>query len=398
MITEHLSPEIRQFLEELEALGFSLCLVGGITRDYFFANNFGFDLDFEIRPTRNLDISTDAWPIYYKKIHRFFSEKKLNFSELPYLITRIRYADKNFEFSSPRTEVDLPGNFTHHHFQAKLDPKLSYDISFKRRDLTINAIGIELDLNSPESEKIIDPFNGMDDLRNGILRNISDDFFLDSVRFLRLIRFKLKFEKFFIEEKLLSKLYLFNLSELSIHHFKEELFKSRPGEFLNFFSLLVKSKKIVIPDDFKIWIKYTFPVSVSTKEEILAYVFFQDENDAHKVSMFFSMPEKKLKDLKSFFRSYEEVLRMNKQDFLEILAQPVQAALKNELFKDLKNLEEKKEWRFILNLKPGSKELLIDLNHWKNVSVSSTELSSIDAPLRSYYQYFKTLKKIFLND
>lgn len=394
MIGELLPPEIHHFLKEIENLGFSLCLVGGMTRDYFFSNELGADLDFEIRPLKSSDHQTATWPQYYKKLHYHLDDLNLAYTELPYLITRVRFGDKNFEFSSPRSEIDLPGNLTHHHFRALLDPTLSYENSFKRRDFTINAIGIEMDLRS-SSEKIVDPYGGLNDLRNEILRNITDDFFLDSVRFLRLIRFKLKFKKFTLDETLVSKLHLFNLTELSVHHFKEELFKSHPGEFLNFFSQLVISKKMTIPEDFKLWTKYTFPDTLSSKEELLAFVFLQQEKDAHKILTFFSMPEKKLKDLRSFNRSYEVLLQMEKQDFLDVLALPMKEALKHELFKDLKNLEQKKEWRFILKLKAETKKLSINWEDWEDVSVSASELESILPPLRSYYPYFKALKMIF---
>lgn len=394
MIIELLPPDIFQFLEEIESLGFSLCLVGGITRDYFLTQKLSYDLDFEIRPSQLLENFTDVWPSYYKKLHSYLIEKKLNYTELPYLITRVHFRDRYFEFSSPRTEISISGNYTHHHFQATLDPNLTYQASFRRRDFSINAIGIELKLKSSEPEKIIDPFNGIDDLKNKVLRNISDEFFLDSVRFLRLIRFKLKFENFVVEDKLFSKLDLFNLAELSIHHFTQELFKSQPGAFLNFFSELVILKKLKIPENFKFWTKYTFPVALSTREELLAYVFLQNENDAHQILVFFSMPDKKLKDLKSFVRSFEAIQRLKKQNFLDLLALPTEDALKNEIFKDLKNLEEKKEWRHILNLISGTNELLIKWSDWSNVSVDEVELNLIDPPLRSYYKYFKTLKKI----
>ena len=55
-----------------------------------------------------------------------------------------------------------------------------------RRDLTINAIGYNLC-----SSETIDPFGGVIDLNNRILQKISDDFYRDPVRALRLIRFKL---------------------------------------------------------------------------------------------------------------------------------------------------------------------------------------------------------------
>ncbi|MEM7467049.1 MAG: multifunctional CCA addition/repair protein, partial [Pseudomonadota bacterium] len=56
-----------------------------------------------------------------------------------------------------------------------------------RRDLTINAIAKDQDDN------IIDPFNGVADLRAGILRHVSDAFVEDPLRVLRTCRFAARF-------------------------------------------------------------------------------------------------------------------------------------------------------------------------------------------------------------
>jgi tRNA nucleotidyltransferase (CCA-adding enzyme) len=64
----------------------------------------------------------------------------------------------------------------------------------KRRDFTINSIAIKYSTNS-----IIDPFNGVSDLENKILRATSDAFKEDPVRALRLARFSARFSDFSIE-------------------------------------------------------------------------------------------------------------------------------------------------------------------------------------------------------
>lgn len=57
-----------------------------------------------------------------------------------------------------------------------------------RRDLTINAIAMDGDKN------IIDPYNGQEDLKNGILRHVSSHFNEDPVRLLRIARFAARYD------------------------------------------------------------------------------------------------------------------------------------------------------------------------------------------------------------
>ncbi len=68
----------------------------------------------------------------------------------------------------------------------------TYNVSLyedlQRRDLTINAIAFD------ESEKIhYDPFGGIEDLKNKILRHVSERFCEDPLRVLRIARFRARF-------------------------------------------------------------------------------------------------------------------------------------------------------------------------------------------------------------
>ncbi|MGZ3789968.1 MAG: hypothetical protein ACXVLQ_15635 [Bacteriovorax sp.] len=390
MIFERLPEGLRTFLTEIEGLGFSLCLVGGAPRDYFFSDTISNDLDFEIRPVPSIE--KGDWPLYYKKLHLFLSEKKCAFTEFPYLITRTEFAGYKLEFSSPRLEINKEGNLTHHHFDAILDPALGYVEAFKRRDFTINAIGLEFHCKE-KRDVLIDPYGGVDDLKNGILKNISEDFFLDSVRFLRLIRFQVKFNRFAINKDLYAHLDRFNLSLLSVHHFKEELFKSRPGEFLNLFSKLIKEKKLEVPALFKIWTEYNFPVNLKNAEDILVFIYLQDKKEAQAVSQFFSMPEKKLRDIHSFFESYKRTRALKQEDFKHLLNLPIEEVLGHEILRDLKNLEEKRYWKMYLD--DSHHDLLVDWSDWEKIQVSPSELQSLAPALRSYYVFYKTIEKIF---
>ncbi|MEJ2105913.1 MAG: multifunctional CCA addition/repair protein [Acidiferrobacteraceae bacterium] len=72
-------------------------------------------------------------------------------------------------------------------FTVYAAPDVSLEDDLRRRDLTINAMAED------EDGTIIDPFGGQEDLRNGVLRHVSDAFAEDPVRILRVARFAARF-------------------------------------------------------------------------------------------------------------------------------------------------------------------------------------------------------------
>lgn len=76
----------------------------------------------------------------------------------------------------------------YHGFETRFDPSVTLEDDLIRRDLTINAIA-----KDPDTGEIIDPHGGLDDLRAGILRHVSDAFAEDPVRVLRVARFAARF-------------------------------------------------------------------------------------------------------------------------------------------------------------------------------------------------------------
>jgi tRNA nucleotidyltransferase (CCA-adding enzyme) len=89
------------------------------------------------------------------------------------------------EYALARTERKTAPGYTGFAVHAAPDVTLEQDLL--RRDLTINAMA-----ETPEG-KLIDPFNGLDDLRKGWLRHVSPAFVEDPVRILRLARFAARF-------------------------------------------------------------------------------------------------------------------------------------------------------------------------------------------------------------
>jgi tRNA nucleotidyltransferase (CCA-adding enzyme) len=92
------------------------------------------------------------------------------------------------EYALARTERKTARGYKGFRVYAAPDVTLEEDLA--RRDLTINAMAQD------EAGALIDPFNGAQDLRAGVLRHVSDAFAEDPVRILRLARFAARFATF----------------------------------------------------------------------------------------------------------------------------------------------------------------------------------------------------------
>lgn len=75
-------------------------------------------------------------------------------------------------------------------FEFDTSSKVSLEQDLLRRDLTINAIARD------NQGQLIDPYQGQEDLQNGILRHVSEAFAEDPVRILRVARFAARFHGF----------------------------------------------------------------------------------------------------------------------------------------------------------------------------------------------------------
>ena len=82
-------------------------------------------------------------------------------------------------------------------FTVHASPDVTLEEDLKRRDLTINAMA-----RDPASGLLVDPFGGERDLRDGVLRHVSEAFAEDPVRILRVARFAARFGFSVAEETL----------------------------------------------------------------------------------------------------------------------------------------------------------------------------------------------------
>ena len=104
------------------------------------------------------------------------------------------------EYALARTERKNGRGYRGFVVQTSPDVTLEEDLS--RRDLTINAIASLTDPVTPES--LIDPYGGVQDLRDKVLRHVTDAFHDDPVRILRVARFAARFTDFTVAPETLA--------------------------------------------------------------------------------------------------------------------------------------------------------------------------------------------------
>ena len=94
------------------------------------------------------------------------------------------------EYALARTERKQGSGYKG--FSVHASPDVSLEDDLQRRDLTINAMAIEvvsLTDDTPVSGDVIDYYGGLQDLENKTLRHVSDAFSEDPLRVLRTARF-----------------------------------------------------------------------------------------------------------------------------------------------------------------------------------------------------------------
>lgn len=160
---------VKDILKSIESKSGRVLLVGGAVRDLLLDLPIK-DLDFEVYGL-SLEQLQELLGGYGKVslVGKSFGVLKLH--------------GLNVDWSLPRK--DSSGR----HPVVVSDPWMSYQDAFARRDVTINAMGIDL-----QTFELIDPFGGLQDLKNKILKAPDLDFFAqDPLRLLRVMQFAGRF-------------------------------------------------------------------------------------------------------------------------------------------------------------------------------------------------------------
>jgi len=163
-------PVVAQVVQNIDKENGRAFLVGGAVRDLLLERVVK-DLDIEVH-----GISLEKLESILKKFGPV-SEVGKSFGVL-------RLHGLDVDWSLPRT--DSAGRKP----DVKIDPNMALKDAFARRDLTINAMGIDL-----VSYLLVDPFGGLEDLRAGVLRAPDLKLFVeDPLRLFRVMQFVGRFE------------------------------------------------------------------------------------------------------------------------------------------------------------------------------------------------------------
>ena len=153
-------------LEHIEKHGFEAYFVGGSVRDAILG-----------KPVNDIDIATSATPNEIKSIFKRTVDIGIEHGTVLVLTDSGEYEITTFRTESTYQDYRRPDEV---HFVRSLKEDL------KRRDFTINALALS------RTGDLIDYYNGINDLKNGIIRAVGcayERFNEDALRMMRAVRF-----------------------------------------------------------------------------------------------------------------------------------------------------------------------------------------------------------------
>jgi tRNA nucleotidyltransferase (CCA-adding enzyme) len=176
-MTINLPSSLLEITTFLHKQNLTTILIGGAVRDYYL-NSKTNDFDIEIYNCENITQLQN-----YLSHFGIVDTKGIKFGVLSLKINNFSY-----DFVIARTEEKIANG--HYGFKITLHKNIPYKQAFQRRDFTINAIGYDIN-----KDLFIDPFNGIDDIKNKILKHINPILFIqDPLRVFRAMQFIARFE------------------------------------------------------------------------------------------------------------------------------------------------------------------------------------------------------------
>lgn len=203
--------EALEIIKKVKQKGFDIYIVGGAVRDALMG-----------RIVKDWDFTTNATP---EQIQEIFSD---SFYDNAFGTVGIAAKDtdlKPFEITTYRTEF----GYSDSRRPDRVEWGKSLEEDLARRDFTVNAIALEVINDKPLNTKVIDPFKGQKDLKDGLIRAVRDAnerFSEDALRMMRAIRIAAQIG-FAIEGKTLEAIKQNSalINKIAKERIKDELFK-----------------------------------------------------------------------------------------------------------------------------------------------------------------------------
>lgn len=180
-----LPDDVRMILNRFHENGYEAFIVGGCVRDSLLGDE-----------PKDYDITTNALPT---QVEQLFSDLKVVETGIRHGTVTVIINKEPYEITTYRTDV----KYSDHRHPDEVRYALTLGEDLSRRDFTVNAMAYD------EENGLIDSFNGVNDLNEGIIRCVGDPdtrFNEDALRILRCIRFASRYG-FSIEENTESALF-----------------------------------------------------------------------------------------------------------------------------------------------------------------------------------------------
>jgi len=381
-IYNFISPDDKEFLEIFKNKKFKnldIFLVGGALRDILL-NLVPKELDFCI----NGEIT---------EFKEFIKEnQKLKIIKVSEFETyKILFKEKIYDFSVTRKESYIPKGSL-----PKINAfNVDIETDLKRRDFTINSIAMNI---KNDLDELIDPHNGINDIKNKIIKIIHNESFKDDpTRAYRAIKFakryNFKIDKSSLKNLIDSVEYIKVLSKERIKNEIEKICKE-----LNFIQILNDLKKIDI-------LKYFFdldPLKIKLKNNEIdnwLFLIYQIRKiDYSKNNSFFSEYNfsKKFKEKINNLIFVTNLIEKNGTDFYKKITENDFNILKKIDIDDfiLLSLIENKDSKKIINLRESilKSSAKLSFSELKNMK-SFTDLVTSNILKEIEFQRFKGLLK-----
>jgi len=270
-----------EFKNDVLAAGGQIYAVGGIVRDAIMGTP-GDDLDIVVRgiPYDKLFkiLNNNGYAKDTSKETAKEGEDNKEFGATIYISRNPKYnkylvsngVAKDIDVMLPRKDAKDPNVKGHKGIKSDINPMYTIEDDLQRRDITINAIAMDLNGN------IITSGTGLEDIKNGIIRAVNQDSFIeDPLRMLRAVRFAAR--------------YNYDWDPATVKLIKDNAYLLSDKEELNWERFLKEFKKMIGKADLSRAVKlivdlgmYKYIFGIESKIE--DYTKFQNTNNVGEMA------------------------------------------------------------------------------------------------------------------